>query len=508
MELRLKYGEGMAQAEFPDFFSTKIKEKSGRFSGLERWGLLRRSSLPAGLQAERQLVELHPKHIATLQKPEDILNQALDKPLGCHPFNRVFRSARNVLIVMPDPAEATGAEHYLPRLRERLNSLHVPDEEIRILVAKRAEALMPQNISAPPLSDFVDKKVRVFWHDPADHKALEYVGLTRRGTPVFVNRLLLEADCVLICGTVTHHPFAGYGGGPRLIVPGCAGEETIHRHFSQAIDTEGPEEGRMPNVHARCRDGVIEGNPLQEDSREAFRCVTTNFLLHTVLNDQRQIVGAVAGEPLQAFAAGCKALDNMFAAPVALRSSFSLLTREAGAHLVMVGCGGAPNDRDFRAAYAALHRAAQITQPGGVIIFVAECRDGLGAPALSQFLQAGARGELEKEIGENLISPVHRVTHFPARHAGHLLHRWFYQNEIEALIALSLPPTAAAQRVIAVTALQPELSKRLGFIPAPTLSEALVLAKTYLPDFARLGRADRFSAILISNGTLLVPYLN
>ncbi|MDZ7290281.1 MAG: nickel-dependent lactate racemase [candidate division KSB1 bacterium] len=459
MELRLKYGLGMVHAEFPDPPLKNMNGKSERPQGSGRRGRL------------HQFTELHPKHIATLQKPADIVSQALEKPLGCHPFNQVFRGARNVLLVVPDPEEFDGAEYYLPVLLERLQRLHVPAEEITILVAKNSEQSSPTSRKY----DFVgmDDRVRVCWHDPQDHKMLEYVGLTRRGTPVFINRLILDADYVMLCGTVTHHPFAGYGGGPRLLVPGCAGQETIYRHHALAIDPE------APRLHPRCRDAVVEGNPLQEDAREAFRFVTTNFLVHTVLNDQQQVIGAVTGEPLQAFAAGCRTIDDMFHVPVS-----------PPANLVVVSCGGFPADRDYRSAHVALQRAGRVAGPGGVIIFLAECRDGLGSHALTNWLQEKV-AEVNTEVqGSGYSDKLEwRSWHHELRQP----------NVAEVLIALAARQKAQETHVIAVTALEPALLRKLGFTPAGSFREALALAESWLPDI--------FSAIVISNGNLLVPYL-
>jgi len=336
-------------------------------------------------------------------------------------------------------------------------------------VAARAEWLFRQKNSSATVTDLVGEKVRVFRHDPHEHKTLEYAGLTRRGTPVFVNRLLLEADYVVLCGSVVSHPFAGYSNGPRLIVPGCAGAETIHRHFSHTLDPE------TQQVHARCRDAAIDGNPLQEDSREAFRFITASFLLHTILNDQGQIVGAVAGDPLQAFAAGCKAIESMCGA--------------TAANLVIVSCGGYPNDGDFRAAYAALQRATQIVRPDGVIIFVAECRDGLGDFLTQRLAVATTQNfRLPQEISSSRA-------------------RWLEQNTIEALIASAIHQKTREHRIIFVTDLPSALIERAGFIPATSLSAALTLAeKTLSPPKPRLA-GDFFSAILISNGTFSVPHL-
>ncbi len=477
MELRLKYGKGILSAAFPDFLLEKIKGGSGR-----------------------QVAELHTQHIATLRKPVEIVAQALDRPLGCYPFSQIFRGSRNVLLVVPEPSAAfSGVEHYLPMVHERLQRLHVPDEAIRILIAKTGAA---RSAAFSPEIDYaalVGKKVRIHRHDPHDAKSLEYVGITRRGTPVFVNRLILDADEVILCGSVTHHPFAGYDGGPRLMVPGCAGYETIARQNALAIDPE------AMRLHPRCRDGIIEGNPLQEDAREAFRFISTSFLLHTLFNDQGQMIGAVAGEPLQAFAAGCRMLDDILQVPIA-----------QPAPLVIVSGGGFPFDRDFRTAHAALYRASQIVQPGGVIIFVAECCNGLGSPALSRWLEEIAAGA---ETNVPLLSEPQRLDWRSAHH------RLFHHDEMDALIALSILQKAREARIIAITALDAETVASLGFTAADSLAEALALANSWLnkppnrlctdselptqkPPRTPSLLQDIFSAFVISNGTLLVPRLS
>jgi nickel-dependent lactate racemase len=467
MELRLKFGNNLLATTVPD--------------------------LPKGKPGS-PIVELNTRHIATLQKPADMLAQALDRPLGCHPFDQVFRGSRNVLIVAPDPAEAhSGAEYYLPFLHERLRRLHVPNDEIRILIAQSVATPVTKSAPVNDCVALMGEKARLHRHDPHDARSLEYVGITRRGTPVFINRLILDADEVVFCGSVAHHPFAGYGGGPRLLVPGCAGHETISRHYALALDPE------AMRLHSRCRDGVVEGNPLQEDAREAFRFVNARFLLHTVFNDQGQMIGAVAGEPLQAFAAACRRLDDMFLAPVAQPTS-----------LVIVSGGGFPFDSDFRSAHAALYRASQVVRPGGVIIFVAECGNGLGSPTLSHWLGEATGG-------------VATATQFlPGNHGQDwrsLYHRAFHHVDAEALIALSTLQKAREVRIIAVTALADALARRLGFTPAPSLSEALALAASWLkmPPGALNDpfglpaptlMQDNFSALVIPNGTLVIPYLH
>ncbi len=421
MILKLKYGLGRVEAEF---------------------------------RPPRQTAELKTKRIATLQKPEEIINQALDQPIGCFPFTQLFKKAGHILLLVPDEVHDTGGAFYLPLLLRRLKALGVSMREVTILVAS---VWGTRRNGVPHLIE-VEKDdkgfPRVVYHDANEAKSLEYVGETKRGTPVLVNRLLVDAEYVIICGASGYHSIAGYRGGPEMVVSSCAGRETLERNLLLACDLA---QGRL---HPRCYDGVLTGNPVQEDMREAFRFLSFNFLLHTVLNDRNQVVSAVAGEPLQAHAAGCHMVDDIYRVPVSQM-----------ADLTIVSCGGHPHDRNFLEAHRALHHACRVTNPGGTIILVAECAKGLGSPHL---LPANSAETLQ------LVAPQ-ELGHYPP----------------EMVWALSTKQKTRDYRIIAVTNLAEKIATGLGFTPAASLREALQLAQPSLGE-------NRF-CYLIPNGSTTVP---
>lgn len=421
MILKLKYGSGAVEAEF---------------------------------RPPRQIAELKTKRIATLQKPEEIINQALDQPIGSFPFAQLFKKAGHIVLLVPDEVHDTGGAYYLPLLLRRLRALGVAMREVTILVASVWGA---RRNGVPHLIEGEKDREgfpRVVYHDSNDAKGLEYAGETKRGTPVFVNRLLVDAEYVIICGASGYHSFAGYRGGPQLLVSCCTGRETMERNLMLACDLA------QSRLHPRCYDGVLTGNPVQEDMREAFRFLSFNFLLHTVLNDRNQIVSAVAGEPLQAHAAGCHMVDDIYRVPVAQMADVTL-----------VSCGGLPHDRNFLDAHRALHHACRVTNPGGTIIFVAECAKGLGSPHL---LPASSAEALQ------IIAP-RELGHYPP----------------ETVWALSTKQKARDYRIIAVTNLSEKVSHVLGFTPAATLREALQLAQPALQE-SKL-------CYLIPHGAITVP---
>lgn len=423
MKLNLKYGRGVVQADF---------------------------------RPPRRFAELKPKFIATLQKPDDLVTHALAHPIGCHDFDYVFRGASSVLIVVPDEAKRVGGGVFLPIVLARLYRLGLSPCDITILVAGAWGARrngIPQLLGS---NNFRHGQPRIVYHDACDAKSLEYIGRTRRNTPIFVNRLLLDFDRVLVCGGVNHHPLAGYDGGPSLIVPDCAGAETIARLSALILDPI------SPRLHPHCRGGVIEGNPLQEDMREAFRFLTIDFLLHTILNDCNQVIGAIGGEPLQAYAACCHRIDDIYRVPV-----------KQPADLVLVSCGGYPHDRDYDTAHRALHHAMQAVRPDGVVILAAQCLEGAGAAQLATWLE-------EKSLS-NLHDQLQR------------------QYQPAGALAMSTRQKAGQARIIIISTLDSALVTAFGFHAAPSLSEALQLAYAWLPDIN--------NCYLLPNGSNTIPFL-
>ena len=413
-----------------------------------------KASISADFRTPRRCAKLIPKNIATLQKPEHILNQALAKPLGSYQLEQSFGNAGRVGIVVADDLHNSGGEIFLPLVLERLYRLGIQARDISVLVGGEWGA--QQNGVAALLGspDSHGRRPRVYYHDCNDANNVAYVGQTRRGTPVFVNRLLLDVDMTIMCGTIRHDPFAGYSGGPSLVLPNCVGSDTLERHFSHSLDSR---DGRL---HPACLAGVVQGNPIQEDRREAFRCITTNFALHTVLNTRGQMIGAYAGEPLQSYAAGCHLVDDLFRVPISEL-----------ADIVIVSCDSGSDGRNFREAYRALHHAMRAVEPGGVIILIAECIEGLGSVQLQRWF------EQAESLGVNSSNAHNR----------------------DGLIAMSTWQKAHDFNVIMVTSLDGNLVQRMGFRPATDLDQAIRTARSL--------RADLNSCYVIPDGNATVPYL-
>ena len=69
-------------------------------------------------------------------------------------------------------------------------------------------------------------------HDCSDTGDMTTLGTTRRGTPVTLRRDVLQSTLLITFGAISHHYFAGFGGGRKLLFPGLAARESIYHNHS------------------------------------------------------------------------------------------------------------------------------------------------------------------------------------------------------------------------------------------------------------------------------------
>ncbi len=197
-------------------------------------------------------------------------------------------------------------------------------------------------------------------------------GVTARGTPVRLSRVLDDADVFLVLADVKPHYFAGYSNPLKFFLPGVAAFATIERNHRLALELDA-RAGRHP-FHP---DPARRTNPLAEDMLEAFertRAGRDAFALVTVTAGGR-LVHADLG-PFPAACAGAFAASDRVAS-----------TAVAPQRRVVVSAGGAPQDATLYLAQRALELTRDAVADGGEVLLLASCDDGIadGASAMTNF---------------------------------------------------------------------------------------------------------------------------
>src|SRR5919197_4529699 len=191
MNVNLAYGQGHLTVELPDDRATVIQ----------------------------------PSHQPGLADEKAALIAALQSPIGAQPIREWIQPADQVCVAFTDITRATPNERIIPWLLEHIH--HVPRENITLLNQLGTHRPNTPAELERMLTPEVVAHYRVLNHEPENPKELVLLGTTCDGTPALINRHLVEADARIITGFIEPHLFAGFSGGPKGIMPGCAGLKTV-----------------------------------------------------------------------------------------------------------------------------------------------------------------------------------------------------------------------------------------------------------------------------------------
>lgn len=320
-----------------------------------------RKDMTVAVPFGRLLGVLEARATEPLKDPAAAVVDALENPIDSPPLGEIVRPSDRVLVIVPDITRPAGASIYMPVLLDRLNQLGVPDTQISVLFALGHHRKHTHAEQVGLLGEETAARVAFCDHDAYDESNLVYLGTTRRGTRVRVNRRVLEADKVIVTGSISLHYFAGFGGGRKCIIPGVAALETCQATHLHVFNTEGT--GKNPLA----RTGILEGNPVHEDILEGVEMVRPHFLLNTIVDGHQQLLRVVAGDYIKSHREGCRQVMQMSSVPLPQR-----------ADLVVTSCGGFPKDINFIQAHKTLDYSINAVREGGVLILLAECVDGFG----------------------------------------------------------------------------------------------------------------------------------
>ena len=296
---------------------------------------------------------IQPRPRPALPDPHAALLRALRNPVGVRPLRDAAPRGATVGISVCDITRAQPRPQMLRAILEELP--HVRTEDITVFIATGTHRGNTAEEVEAMLGPELAGELRVVMHDSRDAGSLAHLGETSKGVPVWLNREWVESDFKITTGFVEPHFFAGFSGGPKMVAPGLAGLDTVMvLHDAKRIG------------HPRAVWGITEGNPVHDDVREISRLTGVDFAVDVTLNRNQQITAVFAGDLPAEHAAACEAARRDAMQPVAAPFDVVLTTNS-----------GYPLDQNLYQSVKGMSAAAEVVKPGGHIICVAECRDGL-----------------------------------------------------------------------------------------------------------------------------------
>lgn len=312
------------------------------------------------------------------------IGERLDQPIGAPRIDESVEAGDTVLLVVPDATREVGAGQVVNLVVRRLIACGIEPFDIRIIFATGIHRGVTSTEKDQILTPFISQRIKTLNHSPRDLMQIVRLGETDDGIPIELNRALTEHDHVILIGGVSFHYFAGFTGGRKLICPGLASSKTVAATHKLAFDCS--RLGRRDGVGT----GLLDGNPVHEAFTEIASKTNVAFCITTEVNDAGEIVDLVCGDLTNSHRTAC---ENF-----AARHTIEIPEKR---DLVIVSCGGYPNDLNMIQVHKALEAASAACADGGMIILLAECADGLGRSDFLDWFDADNSDELARRLCES-----------------------------------------------------------------------------------------------------------
>jgi nickel-dependent lactate racemase len=307
---------------------------------------------------------VHSRTGDALEDESAALGHALDSPIGCGSLKELALGKKTAAISVCDITRPAPNRVTLPPVLERLHAAGIPAEGVMILIATGLHRGATEEEIDTIVGPEISAKYKIVSHDAKALSEHRYLGATGRGTPVYIDERFMAADLHITLGFIEQHLMLGFSGGRKLIAPGLAAQETIKVIHS-------PRFMREPMA----TEGSIANNPLHAELLEIARMARHDFVLDVTLTQERGISGVFAGDPVKAHAAG-----------VAFVESSCLERLEEPVDAVITSAAGYPLDLTFYQTVKGVTAAQHIVKPGGRILIVAECAEGVGSEEFARKL--------------------------------------------------------------------------------------------------------------------------
>jgi nickel-dependent lactate racemase len=375
----------------------------------------------------------------------EVLKQALAHPVAAGTLGKFLGNGKDILFLVNDATRPTPTARILDHLAGVIEG-----KSLHFLVATGSH-------QAPTLAEcagifgswFERYQKNIFFHDAQADADMVPLGNTSRGTPLALNRRVIDAHKIVAISSVEPHYYAGYTGGRKSFFPGAAAYATIEHNHRLALT-----EGAAPLA--------LKGNPVHEDLIEAMESLKKKeiYSLQVVLDRSHRICAAFAGSIEGSFVAAVQKAHEVFAVEMSEQAD------------IVVTVAPAPMDIDLYQAHKAIEHGKLTLKEGGILILVSRCPMGVGNEGFYRLLcRATDPEEVRSLIEASYTLGDHK--------------------------AAKIADLAAKSRIWGVTDLDPGIMEQALIQPYHDLQEAL--------NAAIAEQGPHAQVLFLMNGSLTVP---
>jgi nickel-dependent lactate racemase len=309
-----------------------------------------REELELEIPSENLLAAFYPEEPDPVPDATAAAREALESPVSGPRFSELLAGVSSVCVIIDNQFRPTPSSKLLPPVLDAIEDAGIGDACVVTANGKvfpLSESDVEQKVGRQNLERMERMGIPLFQNEPRNEDAYTYIGVSSRGTPVWLHNEVARRELRISIGHAQANHW-GYGGGGKLIMPGVVSDETIESNHCNFVPS--------PQTHY----GALAG-PMRSDIDEIATMCDLGATMNVLLDTRGRVTDVVFGAHPQAHRVAIERFNEVYAYenPVA----------EKG-HADVAICGVfAPTDHLFFHTGWGCMSADFVVRDGGTIIY-------------------------------------------------------------------------------------------------------------------------------------------
>jgi nickel-dependent lactate racemase len=243
-----------------------------------------RDTLELDVPQANLLAAIYPDEPAPVADATEAARAALEQPVSGPRFSEILATASRVAVVIDNQFRPTPQSRLLPAVFDALESAGATDVRVACANGKvfpMSESDIEQKLGADNLARMERLGIPFLQNEPRNADAYSYVGVSSRGTPVWLLSEVASCDVKITIGQAQSNHW-GAGGGGKLILPGVVSDETIESNHCAFVPS--------PQTHY----GAYAG-PMRSDIDEVATMCGLTCTMNVLLDTHGRVIDCVFG---------------------------------------------------------------------------------------------------------------------------------------------------------------------------------------------------------------------
>jgi lactate racemase len=247
------------------------------------------------------LAAIYPEEPDPVPDATEAARGALDAPTPGPRFSELVASADKVAIVIDNQFRPTPASKLLPAVLDVVEAAGKPAVVACAngKVFPMSDSDIEQKLGRENLDRLARLGIPFVQNEPRNAEAYTYVGVSSRGTPVWLLTAVAECDLKITVGQAQSNHW-GAGGGGKLILPGVVSDETVESNHCAFVPS--------PETHY----GAYAG-PMRSDIDEVATMCGLQCTMNVLLDTRGRVIDCIFGAHPHAHRVAIERFNDIYA---------------------------------------------------------------------------------------------------------------------------------------------------------------------------------------------------